>query len=143
MGTLSLYLDTSVIVPLFLADRFASRALVLIGSQPTEAFVSDFASAEFASTLGNRIRMKLLSVDQARVALANFDTWIAANVLRIEIMPSDIRLAETFLRRLDLRLRTPDALHIAVAQRLNSDLATFDTRMAESAAALGMKVLPR
>jgi predicted nucleic acid-binding protein len=45
---------------------------------------------------------------------------------------------QVMLRRLDLNLRTPDAIHIAIAQRLGAELATFDVRMAESAEALGV-----
>jgi predicted nucleic acid-binding protein len=44
------------------------------------------------------------------------------------------------LRRLDLTLRTPDALNIAIAQRAGAAMATFDARMAEAAQALGLDV---
>ena len=37
-------------------------------------------------------------------------------------------------------LRTPDAIHIAIAQRIRATLVTFDQRMSESARALGMAV---
>jgi predicted nucleic acid-binding protein len=42
--------------------------------------------------------------------------------------------------RLDLTLRTPDAIHIAIARRLDATLVTFDQRMATNARALGMAV---
>jgi uncharacterized protein len=44
------------------------------------------------------------------------------------------------LRRLDVNLRTPDALHIAIAQRLEATLVTFDWGMAAAARPLGMAV---
>jgi predicted nucleic acid-binding protein len=44
-------------------------------------------------------------------------------------------------RRLDLPLRTPDALNIAIAQRVGADLVTFDDRMVASARALGITLL--
>jgi uncharacterized protein len=44
------------------------------------------------------------------------------------------------LRRLDLTLRTSDALHIAIAQRVNATQVTFDRSMARSARALGIAV---
>jgi predicted nucleic acid-binding protein len=44
------------------------------------------------------------------------------------------------LRRLDLTLLTPDALHIAIAARIDATLVTFDRAMATSARALGMAV---
>jgi uncharacterized protein len=53
---------------------------------------------------------------------------------------ADLRQAERFLRRLDLPLRAPDAIHIAITQRLDLELATFDERMADCAKRLGVKV---
>ncbi len=47
-----------------------------------------------------------------------------------------------FIRRFDLALRTPDALHIAAAGRLSAKLATFDVKMAAAATALGLEIAP-
>ena len=52
------------------------------------------------------------------------------------MITADIKSALTFLRRLDLTLRAADAINIAIAQRIGLDLATFDQKMAASAAAL-------
>jgi predicted nucleic acid-binding protein len=46
-----------------------------------------------------------------------------------------------FLRRLNLTLRTDDALHIAIAQRVGAELLTFDRPMANAARALGTSVV--
>jgi predicted nucleic acid-binding protein len=54
---------------------------------------------------------------------------------------SRYRAADQILRRLDVNLRTPDALHITIAQRLNATLLTFDRSMAAAARALGMAVV--
>jgi len=44
------------------------------------------------------------------------------------------------LRRLDLNLRAPDAIHIAITERANATLVTFDLKMADSARSLGVAV---
>jgi len=54
--------------------------------------------------------------------------------------PTDVLATTAILRRLDLNIRTADALNIAVAMRLDATLATFDERMAENARALGASV---
>jgi predicted nucleic acid-binding protein len=54
---------------------------------------------------------------------------------------ADITAAAAFLRRLDLTLRTQDALHLAIAQRVGAELLTFDRRTASAARALGTSVL--
>lgn len=58
---------------------------------------------------------------------------------RARTQASDLVDAEGFLRRLDLNLRTPDALNIAIARRLGIPLATFDGKMAAAASALGLE----
>jgi predicted nucleic acid-binding protein len=44
------------------------------------------------------------------------------------------------MRRLDLTLRTPDALHIAISGRVGATLATFDEKMAAAARVVGLPV---
>jgi predicted nucleic acid-binding protein len=44
------------------------------------------------------------------------------------------------LRRLNLRLRAPDAVHLAMAERLGAKIATFDKQMANAANRLGISV---
>ncbi|HZT18287.1 MAG TPA: PIN domain-containing protein [Dongiaceae bacterium] len=48
--------------------------------------------------------------------------------------------ASEFFRRLDLSLRTPDAINIAIAQRLGATLFTFDKKMATNAEILGVSI---
>jgi len=84
--------------------------------------------------------MREVTVDDARSDLSAFDSWAARSVQTIEITAADVARATAFLRRLDLTLRTPDALHIVIAERIGATLVTFDQRMADSARALGMAV---
>lgn len=140
MAALSVYLDASVVVPLFLIDPFASRTKAFLAGQQNEVYVSDFVSAEFASVVGIRLRAKALTPGEARAAFSNFDEWTARYALETQTMPVDIRAATTMLRRLDLTLRAPDAISLAITTRLGADLATFDTRMAASAQKLSISV---
>ena len=57
-----------------------------------------------------------------------------------DIHTSDIRLAAAYVRRFDLALRAPDALHLAVAGRLDVPLGTLDRRLATAARELGVAV---
>jgi uncharacterized protein len=139
---LRLYLDASVLVSLLVQDALTARAYALLRSgTPWVLVVSDFAAAEFASALGRRARMTYLGAEEARAALTDFDAWTAREAQRVETTTADVRAAEAFLRRLDLTLRTPDALNIALAQRAAAALATLDQKMAVSARALGTEVV--
>lgn len=138
---MSIYLDASILVALFADDALSERADAFLRSTaPVTVLVSDFAGAELASAIARRVRMGELSADDARIAFANFDAWSARAAMRVETAPADVAAAAAFLRRLDLTLRTPDALNIAIAQRLSATLATFDIKMAASAAALGVEL---
>lgn len=84
--------------------------------------------------------MREFTVGQAETALAGFDAWLARAANRVEIATGDVALVTIYIRRLDLTLRTPDALHIAIARRMDAILVTFDRTMAAAARALGMAV---
>ena len=138
---MSVYLDASVLVALFANDSLTERADAYLRTHPAELVVSDFAAAEFASAFARRVRMGLLTADEARAAFSTFDAWAARETAPVQIAAADIAASTAFLRRLDLSLRTPDAVHIAVAQRIDAELLTFDNQMAASARSLGLAVL--
>lgn len=138
---MTVYLDTSVIVPIFVDDSFSAQAQAVVAAHRSNMIIGDFASAEFASALSLRCRMNLLDVAEARAAFADFDLW-KTKMQSATLDSADTAAAEVILRRLDLPLRTPDAMHIAMARRLGADLATFDLRLAASAHALGVTVVP-
>ena len=138
---MNVYLDASVLVALLMVDALTARADAFFRESTPVPIVSDFAATEFASAVARRIRTGDVSVDEARRAFSAFDLWTARVALREETMSADIRAAETFLRRLDLTLRTADALNIAIAQRINAALVTFDRKMAANARVLGVPVV--
>jgi hypothetical protein len=138
---LTLYLDTSLIAALFVIDdAFTQRATRFVATDAAVLVVSDFGAAEFASVIARLARGNRLTREAAASLFADFDFWSARAVQRVEATPADVARAAAFIRRLDLNLRTPDALHIAIADRLGVTLATFDVRMAANAAVLGVAV---
>jgi uncharacterized protein len=72
--------------------------------------------------------------------LADFDEWRASATEVVEMDAHDCRLANAYVRRFDLKLRAPDALHAAICRRLELQLATFDRRLAAAARALEINV---
>lgn len=125
---------------MFTNDPFTARTRAFLSANRSTLTVSDFAAAELASTVARHTRTNQLSPAQAHSIFSNFDTWAARATERAETTTEDIVLAEAMLRRLDLNLRTPDAIHIAIARRLGTTLMTFDDRMARSANTLGLAV---
>jgi uncharacterized protein len=136
----SYYLDASVLVALFVIDPTSARATDCLSAHPVIVVVSDFGAAEFSSAVARRVRTGDLTREDGQLAFLNFDTWIARSAHRQEITTADIGAADRILRRLDINLRTPDAIHIAITQRVGATLVTFDNGMAAAARALGMAV---
>jgi len=137
----SIYLDTSVVVALFItSDPFTERARGHMAGNPDSVIVSDFAAAEFASVVGRLTRMRRLTANDATAIFSDFDAWKAGTAVLVVTTTPDIAVAASVLRRLDLNLRTPDAINVAIADRLGATLATFDENMAIAARALGVQV---
>lgn len=137
---MSTYLDASVLLPTLIAEPTTEAVYDCLGADGRELLISDFAAAEVASALSRLVRMALLTDADASARLADFDAWRAAVSSPVDIAVSDARLAYIFVRRFDLGLRAPDALHLAIARRLDATLVTLDRRMATAARELGVAV---
>lgn len=136
---MSVYLDTNILVALLIRDALSERAEAFLREAKPIIVVSDFAATEFAAVIGRRFRDRAVTADAAQLAFLNFDAW-AAGRQRVSTTSADVETAGTFVRRLDLSLRAPDALHLAIAGRIGAILGTFDTKMAVCARALGLDV---
>jgi predicted nucleic acid-binding protein len=137
---LSAYLDASVLLPTLVEEPASAAvdAYMLAGGQ--EFLVSDFAAAEVAAALSRLVRIGLLDGVDAAARLGDFDVWRAATSMPVDVHAADVRLAYAYVRRFDLMLRASDALHIAIARRLDVMLVTLDRRLASAAQALGITV---
>jgi uncharacterized protein len=137
---LSAYLDTSVLLPTLITEPATEAVYDYLGACEQELLISDFAAAEVASALSRLIRMAMLTATDASARLADFDAWRAAMSMPVDLAASDARLAYMYVRRFDLGLRAPDALHLAIARRLDATLITLDRRLAAAAREMGVAV---
>jgi len=136
---LSLYLDASALLPLFIQETNTQRAHELL--RGNILVISDFAVAEFSSGVARRARLGEINDSGASGVFAALDAWMS-NAARREILTTgDVGVAISLVRRLDLGLRAPDAINIAITQRCAAQLMTFDEKMARSARSLGIIVV--
>ena len=77
----------------------------------------------------------------AHSAFTVFDAWCARLTVQVQTITADINAAEACICRLDTSLRTGDALHIAIAERLGATIATFDHTLTKAARARSVAVL--
>lgn len=134
-----IYLDASVVVPIFITELTSPRLDAWLATDP-EICLSEWTVSEFSSALSLRLRTGGLDVEERDAAELELDGWLADGILAVEVGEDDIRAARTLLR-FDRNLRTPDALHLAIASRLDCRIATYDRRLAEAAVAIGMEVV--
>jgi len=110
------YLDTSVLVPLFLPEPDSERIQRWIERQSGVLLsISEWTITEFVSALGLKVRAELLKPDQAIEAQEAVEK-LAAQSLHIHVPTrADYVRATAFLGGYGLGLRAGDALHLAIA----------------------------
>lgn len=135
------YLDASTLLAALVEEQASARVDQFIQGGASPFTVSEFAAAETASGLSRRARAGALTLEAAAGRLAQFDVWRAASTRDIAVCDADFRLASLFVRRFDLGLRAPDALHAALCRRAGLTLITLDMRLARAGAALGIEVV--
>ena len=138
---MSAYLDASVILPTLVREDGSDRIDQFLGQTSDTLVVSEFAAAEVAAALSRFVRTGRLEAADAASRLTDFDVWRASVTADYEFRSADIRLANVFVRRFDLMLRAPDALHAAACQNASLMLVTMDQRLARAAEALGVRCL--
>ena len=136
---MSSYVDASVMLPMLIKEPASATVDAFMAVQH-ELWVSDFAAAEVASALSRLVRTGRLQATDAAARLSEFDVWRVAMTMPAEIHAVDGRLAGAYVRRFDLALRAPDALHLAIARRLEAALITLDRRLAAAARELGIAI---
>jgi predicted nucleic acid-binding protein len=137
---LNFYLDASAILPIMIDEPESVAVNAFVRSCDGVLVVGDFAAAEVASAFSRLVRMGTLPVDKADARLRDFDAWRAAATESVDLQASDARLANMFVRRFDLKLRAPNALHAAICRRTGDALVTLDRHLARAATGLGVGV---
>ena len=135
---MTVYLDTSVLMSLFQTDKHTERASAWI--EGVDAFVmSSWTLTEFSSALAVKTRMRNLRDRDRREFELQLDQWLRGRVV-LSVLDGDMVDARRLVRN-DVRLRAPDALHIALAARHGCVVATLDEDMAAVGRDIGLTVI--
>jgi uncharacterized protein len=127
------YLDTSVLVAAFTRDAQTERALTWLRGKPS-LVVSNWAAAEFGVAIRRKQRLGELDSDGVSRAEVLMDALVNDPASYRAVLAEDISTVRDVVKRY-APLRAPDALHLAVARRLEMPLATFDKGLREAARA--------
>lgn len=139
-----LYCDTSALLKLYLPEPGSDEFNAVVEGRD-DVLVSDLAVTEIVSALARRLRQGSLARDAVRrlqhAIIGRLDEGMYH---RVEVNRDVHRRAEHFLLSLpETPLRAADALHLALATSAHAaSLASFDSRLASAARAVGLGIYP-
>jgi uncharacterized protein len=134
------YLDSSALVSMFLTDAHTATVDQWIRQNMRPLCTSQLGSVEIASALSILVRRHDLTQAEASKHLASYDHWRRNTAQTVQMLPADFDQGEKLVRRFELKLRGPDALHVAICTRLGATMVTFDAALANAMTSLGLTV---
>jgi predicted nucleic acid-binding protein len=133
-----IYLDTSVLVPLYWAEALSDSVEELLSGEAVEPAISQLVEVEFVSALSRRVRMGEVAQGEARAIVQQFQTDLEAGLYtQLALEPIHYIMARDWIHQFNTPLRTLDGLHLAIAVANTISLVTADEGLAESANGLG------
>ncbi len=137
----AVYCDTSVVVAYYVPEDQSERAERALRTQ-SQRMVSSLVVTEASAALRRKVHDKELSRAQAQSALDAFRRDVVTGLFRaIDVDRRHFDHAGVQLWSTRQRLRTLDALHLAVAELDGLGLLTSDTVMAKAARELGIRTV--
>lgn len=132
------YFDTSVLVPLFFNEAGTAEARRQIAKE-SSPWVSHWTLAEFASAVAFKLRSAQVSAATATAARRLFAELVASRLTVVDVLREDfVNAAQLCQATPEPGLRTPDALHLAIGQRLGLVMVSFDQALTQAARLHGL-----
>lgn len=137
------YFDTSFLVPLLIAETKTAPVEAFFGNLSRDEILvfSSWGQLEFANVAARLFRMGEMNADDARACIAQFNDLLAQSFRLHTPAAYDFQKARMFVANFQTKLRTGDALHLAMADNLGATAThTLDTGMLQAGHHLGLPV---
>jgi len=136
------YVDTSVLVALFLNEPHSLAATEWYAHENSELAAAVWCVPEFASALGIKQRTGAIDAQQAQGAWDRFERMVAADLKLLFVEPAHFHRAAELVLEAASALRSGDALHLACAEAAGAKhMATLDDTLGRNAQRLKMKLV--
>lgn len=136
------YVDTSVLVPLFLNEPHSVAAAEWYAREKRELFAAAWCIPEFASALGIKRRTGAIDAPQAQAAWTRFERMAAADLRLLPVTPAHFHRAAELVLDAASALRAGDALHLACAEAAGAKhIASLDDVLSRNAQRLKIKTI--
>jgi predicted nucleic acid-binding protein len=121
------YVDTSVLVPLFFNEPRSVEAADWYAREKNELVAAAWCIPEFASALGIKQRTGAIDAQQAEGAWTRFERMVAGDLRLLPVEPANFHRAAELVLNAASALRVGDALHLACAEAAGAKrMATFN-----------------
>jgi predicted nucleic acid-binding protein len=141
-----IYLDASVVFPLYFRDCNTDKALVFVTAASESLVVSSLCEIETINAFALRVFRGDMSDRNMNVAIEDFESDLRSGILLWKAMPEAAMARSKELSRKitpSTGVRAADLLHIATALELGtSSMSTFDQKQRQAALAAGLAVNP-
>jgi uncharacterized protein len=136
------YVDTSVLVPLFLNEPHSEAVARWYAHEQGELVAAAWCIPEFASAIGIKQRTGAIDAQQAQGAWARFERMAAADLRLLPVDPAHFHRAAELVLDATSALRAGDALHLACAEATGAKrIATLDDVLSRHAQRLKIKAV--
>lgn len=137
-----IYLDTSVVVPLFVREPASEAVSAWLGANTATLVAADWLVTEFASALSIKVRRGEVEPATAKRVWSEFETLCAGGLRLVPVSRNAFAKAAGLARDTHSGLRAGDSLHLAVALESGVKfLATADGNLDANARRQGLETV--
>jgi uncharacterized protein len=137
-----IYIDTSALVPVFILEPKSEAVVRWVESTEERLAISEWSLVEFASAAAIKVRTGSIAPNLARQAIARVRDFTQKHCTVAVPGRDEFRRATELVADGRLKLRSGDALHLAIAYSLSAKgIVCLDNAMAVSAQAIGLEVV--
>ena len=132
------YIDTSVLAAYYCPEKLSAIVQAELARDKTPT-ISPLVEVELCSAVASKVRIGELSPDAASQVISLFQLHVTDGRYHlIPIATREYALARDWISRLNVSLRTLDALHLAAAFAQGMTCLTADKLLAKAAGQLGV-----
>jgi predicted nucleic acid-binding protein len=130
---LTLYCDTAVMVSAFTAEAHSDDVRAWLSRQTDGLAVSHWVVTEFSGALAMKRRLSVIDTVGWNDVMKAWQRFYKGELSVEPVTAADFERAATLMDRGDLKLRSGDALHLAIVLDRGRSLATLDHDLAQAA----------
>jgi predicted nucleic acid-binding protein len=136
-----LYFDTSFLAPMLLQEASSARVEALFATLSGETLaVSHWTRIEFVSLIAREVRMGGLADSDAQSVIGQFEVLVDESFHVLIPSVADYELARKYVQKFATKLRSGDALHLAIATNNKARMVyTLDKALLQAAKLLKIR----